>query len=68
MWLSTPKQCADTPTDLKWKRQLKILGILFNSCIPASSIEDNWSQRLCKVQQIIAQWKKQKNNNNKKHE
>ena len=41
MWLSSLKQCADTHFDLMWKRQLKILGILFNSCIPASSVEEN---------------------------
>ena len=31
--------------------------MLFNNCIPASSIEENWSQGLRKLLQIIAQWK-----------
>ena len=40
IWLRSLKQCADTHFDLKRQRQLKILGILFNSSIPASSIEE----------------------------
>ena len=41
MWLRSLKQCTDTHFDLKRQRQLKILGILFNNSIPASSIEEN---------------------------
>ena len=47
---------SDTHFGLKWKTQLKILGILFNNNIPASCIEENWNRRIRKVEQIIAQW------------
>ena len=58
MWLGSSKYCKEELEGLKWKLQIKILGIYFNTAIPASEIEDNWLPRLEQIQRLISQWSK----------
>jgi hypothetical protein len=58
MWLGSKKDADETYFDIKWKNKVKIVGIVFSSFTPASLIEDNWLNRLEKVQRLIASWSK----------
>jgi hypothetical protein len=52
------KDADETYFDIKWKNKVKIVGIVFSSFTSASLIEDNWLNRLEKVQRLIASWSK----------
>lgn len=58
MWLGSMKHSQETYCNLKWKNQLKILGILFQNNTTASNIQQNWEKRINKINQIIIQWYK----------
>ena len=56
MWLGTEKDNATKPCNLKWVRQIKILGIYFRSDVTAIEIDDNWKERLSNTQKTIQSW------------
>lgn len=58
MWLGSQKDSREHLCDLKWKKQLKILGILFKNDVTASDINENWSVRIEKIERIISIWSK----------
>ena len=58
MWLGSMKNSQDSPCNIRWTKQVKILGIIFQNDIPASNIQENWTKRLNKIDQIIARWSK----------
>ena len=58
MWVGSNAENMDEPYNLKWTKQVKILGIYFNNETPASEIEKNWSGRIEKINQIICRWYK----------
>jgi hypothetical protein len=58
MWLGSMKHSRQTYCNLNWKKQVKILGIIFKSDTPASLIQENWQSKVNKIKQIILQWSK----------
>jgi hypothetical protein len=58
MWLGAYKNTKEIFCNLKWKNQIKILGIIFRNDTPASQIDDNWLKRIEKVERIISLWTK----------
>ena len=58
MWLGSKKYSTENYFDIKWKQTVKIVGIFFNNATPASLIEQNWSNRLNKIQELMARWSK----------
>lgn len=58
MWLGSMKKNQESHCGIRWKKQVKILGIIFQSDTPASNLQENWTKRLTKIEQIIAKWSK----------
>ena len=58
MWLGSNKNNHEELHNMKWKNQVKILGIYFNNSISASEIEDNWLPRIEKINRIMSNWAK----------
>ena len=58
MWLGINKNSRETHCNLTFKKQLKILGIVFKNDTPASQIMENWQQRINKIKKIMTQWSK----------
>ena len=56
MWLGSMKNSRETLFNLNWKRQVKILGIIFKNNTSASSVLENWEIRINKIKQTIVQW------------
>ena len=58
MWLGSNKNNNEELYNIKWKNQVKILGIHFNNRISASEIEDNWLPKIEKINRIMSSWYK----------
>ena len=56
MWLGIDKNNNATPFNLKWVKQIKLLGINFQSNLAAAHIESNWKERLDNTHKTIKQW------------
>ena len=56
MWLGLNKHRRETFHELKWVKQIKILGICFSSLKPAKEIEDNWCNKIESMKRVIQQW------------
>jgi hypothetical protein len=49
MWLGSMKKNQDSHCGIRWKKQVKILGIIFQSDTPASILQENWTKNLLKL-------------------
>ena len=58
MWLGNRKNSEDTFYGFNWEKRIKILGIYFENDKSASSIEENWLERLEKIKRIIHSWER----------
>lgn len=56
MWLGSDQNRHDKPYNLKWVKQIKILGIHYRSNISAREIDDNWLKKVENMKRIIKQW------------
>lgn len=56
MWLGSKRNCKEEVGGVKCKDKLKILGITFSNSNPASSLEENWNERIEKMHSLIKQW------------
>lgn len=58
MWIGSSKNNRTDTEEIKFKRQLKILGIIFQNDTTASNINENWTKRLTNIERIISLWSK----------
>ena len=58
MWIGRNKHRNDTFCGFKWKSKIKILGTYFSNDKNASSIEDNYRERIAKIKRLISTWEK----------
>ena len=58
MWIGERRNSNDSPFELKWVNQIKILGIHFSSTNTASHIELNWKPKIIKIKQKILSFQK----------
>ena len=58
MWLGSTKNNQNSPCNFICKTKLKILGIYFSNDKSASTIEDNWKERIDKIKRVIGVWEK----------
>ena len=56
MWLGSDQDRHDKPHNLKWVKQIKILGINYKSDVSAQDIDANWSKKIENMKRIIIQW------------
>ena len=54
MWLGREKSSRAEHQNLKWVRQIVILGVHFRSDISAHNIEDNWSDKIERMKTILS--------------
>ena len=56
MWLGQDKNRTLKLHNLKWVKQVKILGIHFRSDISPQNIDDNWTKKIDRMKRTIKQW------------
>ena len=56
MWLGRNKHSEHKYYDLKWVKQIKILGIYFRSDTSALCNEENWNKKIENMRRIMKQW------------
>ena len=60
MWLGRDKSSTAEHQNLKWVRQIKLLGVYFRSDIRTYHVEDNWCDKIERMKRIIKQWSRKK--------
>ena len=58
MWLGSNRNNELTGFDFKWVKEIKILGVYFCNNCSASSVKNNWEDRIKAVKIIILSWEK----------
>lgn len=58
LWLGSQKHKDESPHDLKWVKQIKILGVWFTADRSAREIEENWTNKVNTMKRTINQWSK----------
>ena len=58
MWIGTHANHGEACCELKWKKKIKILGIVFSVEKPASENEENWEKRIENIKKITGRWQK----------
>ena len=56
MWLGRDKNNTQQYHNLKWVKQIKILGIHFKNHIEAQNIEENWEHKIDSMKRTISLW------------
>ena len=62
LWIGEWRYKREQIAGLKWNlyphNQIKILGVIFDSCVEASNIDANWDKKIHKMQGIAKAWAK----------
>ena len=61
MWIGSSKSNTNTPGDISWVKcgeSIKILGIFFCATKEASSLSQNWDNKVDKIRQLVHRWQR----------
>ena len=58
MWLGSKKHCRQSFFNFVWKKKIKFIGLFFCNDKCASSVEENWTDKINIIKRLIATWEK----------